>query len=358
MSRARNTLKKLGVRRPGTAGRLEGQVAELRQRNKSLRERSERLAARVARLESEKKALRAQLPKEQPARTTAVAELPGLSRLDVRRKCVLADSGPDPLILEIGPAHNAILPKREGYKTRTVDYLDRAGLIERYKDFSQYDPDDIEDVDYVLAPGAAMADVITERFDLVVASHVIEHTTSMIDFLTECTKLLAPGGTLALVVPDHRYCYDRFRERASLSRVIDASLNPPPVHTMGAVIEERINASRHRNTTAWLPGHQGTYTFVHPLSSVIDSGEDARKADRYIDTHNWVATPHHLRLLVQDLHDLGFTTLREVSFHDTVRHEFFLNLSAEGPGTGLSREHLMALSDEERRSLDHAVFAD
>lgn len=288
--------------------------------------------------------------------TTAVDDVPGLERLGLRRSCVFASAPRDGSVLEIGPAHNAILPKREGFNTRTVDYLDREGLIERYRELTQYSPDDIEEVDYVLPPGAAMADVIDDRFDLVVASHVLEHTTSMVDFINESARLLNPGGVLALVVPDHRYCFDRFRERASLGRVIDASLAPPAVHTVGTVIEEKLNACKHKNRTSWEPGHAGRYSFLYDAALANEYGDQARRADRYLDTHNWICTPHHLRLLLQDLHDLGFIALRETFFHDTVRHEFFLNLSADGPGSGLTREELTVLSENERRSLDAPVF--
>ena len=41
-----------------------------------------------------------------------------------------------------------------GSATKTVDYIDRAGLVEKYRDFKQYSPDDIEDVDYVIPAGA------------------------------------------------------------------------------------------------------------------------------------------------------------------------------------------------------------
>ncbi len=287
---------------------------------------------------------------------TAVASIEGLDRLAVRRRAIFASAATDARILEIGPAHNAVLPKREGFNVKSVDYLDREGLINRYREFKNYSPETIEEVDFVMPPGGAMAEVIGEKFDVVLASHVIEHTTSMIDFLDECTKMLNPGGVLALVVPDHRYCFDRFRERASLGRVIDASIDPPSVHTVGTVIEEKINSVKHRGITAWVPGHKGHYRFNWDADYARSSGEQARAADRYIDTHNWICTPNHLRLLLQDLYDLGFTTLRETYFHDTVRHEFFLNLSEDGPGSGLTREELIALSEGERIVLDHPTF--
>lgn len=335
MSRLGSTFRRLDVRR-----RLARQ-----------REEIARLQAQVARLEKKNRRLDHRIPA-----ATAVDAVAGQDRLGLRRSCVFASTPRDGSVLEIGPAHNAILPKREGFRTRTVDYLDRDGLIERYKELPQYSPADIEEVDYVLPPGAAMADVIGDRFDLVVASHVLEHTTSMVDFVNEAARLLNPGGVLALVVPDHRYCFDRFRERASLARVIDASLAPPPVHTVGTVIEEKLNACTHGKRTSWEPGHRGRYAFLHDAAVANEYGDQARRADRYLDTHNWVCTPHHLRLLLHDLHELGFIALRETFFHDTVRHEFFLNLSTAGVGSGLTREELTVLSENERRSLDAPVF--
>jgi hypothetical protein len=258
-------------------------------------------------------------------------------------------------ILEIGPAHYGILPKRDGFDTKNVDYLDRPGLIEKYRQFPQYSADDIEDVDYVLPPGAAMADVITERFDLVVASHVLEHTTSVIDFLNEGTKLLSDQGVISLVVPDHRYCFDRFRERASLSRVIDASVNSPAVHTIGTLTEFSMYATKLGGATSWAVGHTGTYELIHGQGHAQENAARALSGE-YIDVHNWVFSPHHLRLLLQDLYLLDLITLKEAYFHDTVGHEFFLNLTVDGPGSGFSREELLVLADAERRSLDAPVF--
>jgi 2-polyprenyl-3-methyl-5-hydroxy-6-metoxy-1,4-benzoquinol methylase len=223
------------------------------------------------------------------------------------------------------------------------------------RNFPQYSSDDIEEVDYVLPPGAAMADVIAERFNLVLASHVLEHTTSMVGFLNECTKLLADRGVMSLVVPDHRYCFDRFRERASLSRIIDASVNRPTVHTIGSLTEFRMYATKLRGATSWAAGHTGTYELVHGPEHAEQNAGRAGSGE-YIDVHNWVFSPHHLRLLLHDLYLLGLVTVKEVYFHDTVGHEFFLNLTVDGPGSGLTREELLMLAEAERRSMDVPVF--
>lgn len=289
------------------------------------------------------------------SRAPAGSEPAPRSRLQVRRDFVFRTADRAGAALEIGPAHNAILPKREGFRTKTVDYLDREGLVEKYRAFSQYSPDDIEDVDYVLPAGASMSDVIDERFDIVLASHVLEHTISLIDFLNDCTKLLAPNGVLSLVVPDHRYCFDRFRERSSIGRVIDMSVNPPPVHTVGTITEFTLNAVRHRDTTSWAAGHKGRYRFEHDLDAVRKNAAKA-EGETYIDVHNWIFSPNHLRLLLQDLHALGLISVRESAFQDTIGHEFFLNLQVDGPGTGLTREELVVLASAEQTAMDVPVF--
>lgn len=277
------------------------------------------------------------------------------SRLQVRREFVFRTAARDGSFLEIGPAHNAILPKRDGFDTKIVDYIDRGGLVEKYRDFTQYSPDDIEDVDYVIPAGAPMTDVIHERFDLVLASHVLEHSISLIDFLNECTNLLAPNGVLSLVVPDHRYCFDRFRERSSIGRVIDTAIAPPPVHTVGTMSEFALHAVKQRGSTSWPAGRTGGYRFVHDLEAVKAKAAQA-SGETYIDVHNWVFSPNHLRLMLQDLQALGLISVREAAFQDTIGHEFFLNLTVGAPGSGLSREALTALADAEQRTMDVAVF--
>jgi len=276
-------------------------------------------------------------------------------RLEVRREFIFRTADPAGTILEVGPAHNPILPKRDGFRTRNVDYLDRDGLVAKYRAFKQYRPDDIEEVDYVIPAGGSMPEVIPERFDLVLASHVLEHSISLIDFVNDCSRLLAPGGVLSLVVPDHRYCFDRFRERSSIGRVIDASITRPTVHTVGTVTEHALFRVTHRGRTSWPAGHPGAYRFVNELDDVTEQAARAR-GDTYMDVHNWVFSPNHLRLLLHDLASLGLIAVREAAFQDTIGHEFFLNLTADGPGSGLTREELVSRADAEQRTMDIPAF--
>lgn len=286
---------------------------------------------------------------------TAISDRPGTlpraERTALRQQLALIDRPRESSILEIGPAHNPTCAKRDGFNSKTTDYLDRQGLIDKYKDHP-YDPDDIEEVDYVLEAGAEMADLIPDRFDIVLASHVIEHSLSLIDFLNECARLLAPDGRIALVVPDSRFTFDRFRGRATLARVIDTAANPPTFHTPGTMAEFALNAVKHRGTTSWAPGHSGDYTWVNAIDRVKAHIKRAEDQSGYIDMHNWVFTPHHLRLLVHDLATLGYIDLWEESWAPTQGHEFFLNLSPSGKGIQMSREELVTLADEELRTLD------
>ena len=84
-----------------------------------------------------------------------------------------------------------------------------------------------EEVDF-LWDGRPYVELIGRRhaYDWIIGSHVLEHTTDLLGFLNDCDSLLKKGGVLSLVVPDKRYCFDRFRPLTDVGRVIDAARNP------------------------------------------------------------------------------------------------------------------------------------
>jgi len=171
----------------------------------------------------------------------------------------------------------------------------------------------------------------------------------------QCAGILRPGGVLSLAVPDRRYCFDRFRERTSLGRVIDVLQANRVVHSEGSVVESHLNAVAKGGSISWDATKVGAFRPVH-------TPEEGRKraamaaGGEYVDVHNWVFTPNHLRLLLVDLQALGFIGLRELAYHETVGSEFYIALSRDGQGPGLPRDALLRLSALELHSTERIVF--
>lgn len=134
----------------------------------------------------------------------------------------------DALILEIGPLNRPIVKKTEFTNcfycdirsTEQVkalyssnDYLETTGI--------HVDLDTIVDIDYVLDESYHKTFNGMEKFDYVVASHVMEHMEDIIGFFEDIATVLKPGGKLCIIYPDKRYCFDHFRESASFRDAYD-----------------------------------------------------------------------------------------------------------------------------------------
>ena len=255
--------------------------------------------------------------------------------------------------LEIGASWRPLLPKAKGYDVRVADHLDQAGLVAKYDGVRPTEA--IEPVDYVLT-GRRLTDTVDDRFDWIVGSHVLEHTVCLVTFLQDAATLLRPGGILSLAVPDRRYCLDRFRERTSLGRVIDVFRSAPAIHSEGSVLEFFLTVVTKAGSISWDSNLTGSFRQRETLEEARQQAAIA--AGEYVDVHNWVFTPNHLRLLLVDLHALGFIGLREVAFHETVGSEFYLALSPEGLGPGLSRDDLVRLAALEVQGNEEIAFED
>jgi len=149
------------------------------------------------------------------------------------------------------------------------------------------------------------------HYDWIIASHVIEHMPDLIAFLGDCDAILNDRGVLSLMIADKRHAFERARPISGIAAVIDAHVAGQKAPSQGALAEHRLYAA----------GHQ--------------------------DVHTWCFVPHAFRLLVEDLHLLGYTRLREVGFHPTERGEFYAALGRGGRGPGLPRLELLRAVDAE-----------
>jgi SAM-dependent methyltransferase len=251
------------------------------------------------------------------------------------------------LCLEIGPSYNPIVPKRAGFRVETVDHCDAAALRDKYATQPGVDAAKIEDVDHVWR-GEPLADLVGPgRFDVVVASHVIEHTPDMLGFLKECERALAPGGRLVLAVPDRRRTFDFFRPASTTGAVLQAHHEKRTRHAPGAAFDFIANFCT-------FDGRQGTGVAAPPTFAISNPVQDAGSgfssyatgAD-YHDCHAWVFTPSSFRLIASDLAAIGAVALREEGFWETPIFEFVTILSREAAGCPLDRADLLVAAHRE-----------
>ncbi|HTK36831.1 MAG TPA: methyltransferase domain-containing protein [Caulobacteraceae bacterium] len=263
-----------------------------------------------------------------------------------RREKVLGGLALEGLGLEIGGSYGPLAAGDPALKVKTLDHLDQAALIAKYKS-AAVDTALIQPVDYVWS-GERYLDLIGEtRFDWIVASHVIEHVPDLIGFINECAEILAPGGRLSLVVPDKRREFDCYRPPTGLGSVIDAHLEGRRFSSCGLAAEFGLNTARLDGRDIWTDEDRGTPQFIYGLD-VAKRLMQRVETGAYVDIHAWVFTPHSFRLMIEDLHSLGLLQLRETLYRPSAEHEFYIQLSPDGAGPGLSRLELCILALQEQ----------
>lgn len=249
-----------------------------------------------------------------------------------RNERIFADIDQSGFGLEIGPSYNPVAPKRAGYRVEIVDHLDQDGLVEKYR-AQGVDVSGIEPVDHVWQ-GQPLSELIgaTARYDWIIASHVIEHVPDVVGFLNECCKLLKPGGTLSLAVPDKRFCFDYFRPVTTTGEALQAYAERRTRHPAGWVFDHFSSFANLDDAITWAKGSRGKLSQPYSVVEARRFFDWSRQDDApYIDIHAWRFTPASFRLLLQDLRALEATELAESCFFDSVGCEFFVSLR---PGIG------------------------
>lgn len=247
--------------------------------------------------------------------------------------------------LEIGPLHTPVAPKRAGFDVEIVDHASRAELVEKYRNHD-VDADGIEEVDFVWNGDSYLESIDRPgHYDWIIASHVIEHVPDLIGFINDCEAMLGDGGVLSLAVPDKRYCFDHFRALTGIDALVDAHLQRRRGHSPGRVVDYFLNVASLSDLICWRPQHVRNGSpqdvrFIHGLRDAKWGMDVSRGSDAYFDIHAWCFTPSSFRLLVEDIHQLGLSPMREAGFEQG-DNEFFVALSRDGTGPGVDRLHLL-----------------
>ena len=260
-----------------------------------------------------------------------------------RKQRILNHIDSNGLGLEIGAGYSPLFPKQKGYKVKTLDHQSAEDLRLKYPDLSDSDLSKIEPVDFVWHGEPYTELVKGEKFDWIVASHVIEHVPDLIGFIKECASILKESGVLALAIPDKRYTFDYYRHPSSLAQIIDSHCIVGGVKkqpSVGDIMDYYFYSTEKSKLFSEATFRQ---------NPTIDIYDKYKSAVPYTDVHVWVFTPHHFRLLTEDLFCLGVIPLREVAFSAS-KGEFFVFLSKKGAGPKQSRIKMAKKANRERQA--------
>jgi SAM-dependent methyltransferase len=246
--------------------------------------------------------------------------------------------GPDARGIEIGPYHNAITPRKEGFRSVYLDLFDANDLRARAAEDPLLSDKDVANIETVDLIGSAndIGELVTarfgdEKFDYVVSSHNIEHLPNPIKFLQGCQQILKPGGVISFAIPDHRYCFDFYRSRTQVSEWLDAHLEDRKAPTRGQLFQWVASASNVDGNPTW---DSSSTSFPVPWALLESARQywDGTVTMEYLDAHCWVFTPSSFRLIIEDLRALGFHEFDVESVSQTQGCEFFVHLR-HAPGT-------------------------
>lgn len=234
-------------------------------------------------------------------------------------------------VIEIGPfVHPAITGPNVVY----ADYLGTDDLVRRAESagLAFSNPPNIK---YVLSKNS-LGD-IPEKFDAVFSSHCIEHQVDLIQHLKDVRKILSDDGRYFMVIPDKRYCFDRFNNISTIADIIDAHYNDKSNHSLKSVIEHIALITHNDPLQHWDSSVPPKYT-IDPKKIRFAIDKWLACKGEYIDVHAWYFTPESFVSNINLLNDLGCINLQIERVYPTQRGaiEFYAVLSSSENGAATS----------------------
>ncbi len=285
-----------------------------------------------------------------------------------RNALLLGDATPATRIIEIGPSHAPIAPKRGGWNSFVVDHADQAELRAKYDKFG-VDLEAIEPVDGVWHGGrldSAVPPALHGSFDRLIASHVIEHIPDIVTFLNSAQNLLAGAGTLALAVPDKRYCFDALKPITTTGDILAAHApDGPGRHSRRTLFNQVAYSVGMDGASAWGQHPVHAAHFMNSLTDALAFHEAASEApdSPYVDAHAWQFTPAAFQLAILELAEAGLIDWRVAECSPAQGSEFIVTLRRgrtawPEPAQREARrmELLLATLVEQREQIDYAAL--
>ena len=248
--------------------------------------------------------------------------------------------------IEIGPWCSPMAPKRDGYRTTVIDVREYEPLrkMAEERGFAAEKIANLEAVDIVGDASRILELVraagITTGYGWIISSNNLEHLPDPIGFLAGCGQLLEPDGLLGMVVPDKRFCFDRFqplttlggmlRARAAFSDAFEPSWTAFQQQSLAARLVAADGSRRH----AWaMATDRPDAIFVGDCRPAFQSLTHSltQSTPGTFHGHRWRFTPASFQLLVLDLRAVGLIALEIDTISDTVGTGFEVRMRPAPP---------------------------
>lgn len=231
-------------------------------------------------------------------------------------------------ILELGPLNRPIAEKglypntiycdiRSTEEVRALysgnDYLAATGI--------EIDVETIVPVDHVVKGCYAESFANEEKFDCVIASHVLEHMDDLIFSLRDIAQILKPGGIFYIVYPDKRYCFDHFRTSASFRDAYhvfqQGAKNNAPM-----VLDFYFSVIPENNPFLfWEKDGLLNELPRAPFANAAAHYERALNGERMEDVHYWPFTDMDFLKFLYDCTRAGLLPFRCISFQPCAQND-------------------------------------
>jgi 2-polyprenyl-3-methyl-5-hydroxy-6-metoxy-1,4-benzoquinol methylase len=231
--------------------------------------------------------------------------------------------------LEIGPFDCPVLL---GNSVKYFDVLNKSDLIKRAITINRtHALKNIPNIDYVDENGNLK--IITEKFDLVLSCHSIEHQTDFIQHLKDVYELLNSNGYYVIILPDKRYCFDHFINESTIADVINSHTVKQTNHSIKSVIEHRTLTCHNDGSRHWRndSGLQTIDICENSLINAINEYNDAINNNKYIDVHSLQFTPSSFKKIINLLNATKYIDFKVERVYPTVYGscEFFVILKKQ-----------------------------